>query len=89
MHIDGMKVENKEIVTDKNVRTAEWNINKSSHGGNRDLEDKPKLLLQGGVIRLRAGEREESIVSPEKGSISGLGIKKASIKSVLMQQRSW
>ena len=54
-------------------------INKTPHGGNRDLEDKPKLLLQGGMIRLRAGEREESIVSPEKGSISGLGINGVSL----------
>ena len=86
MHIDRMKVKNKEIVIDKNVRSdtdlqnmrrLDWlwvNINNATHGGNSDLEDKPKLLLQGGMIRLRAGEREESIVSPEKGSISGLGM---------------
>ena len=91
MHIDRMKVKNKEIVIDKNVRSdtdlqnmrrLDWlwvNINNATHGGNSDLEDKPKLLLQGGMIRLRAGESEESIVSPEKGSISGLGINGVSL----------
>ena len=31
------------------------------------------------MIRLRAEESEESIVSPEKGSISGLGINEVSL----------